>query len=68
VTRAGDTVRTARLSAGGVSMTLSRGRARSRVRFGPLGLGLVSSQTLTFRLAGEERRLVISSLGRVARR
>ncbi len=64
----GDTVRTAVLGAGGVSLGLSRGRARSRIRFGPLGLGLVSSQTLTFRLAGEERRLVISSLGRVSRR
>ena len=68
VTRTGDTVRTARLGAGGVSLALSRGRARSRVRFGPLGLGLVSSQTLTFRLGDEERRLVISSLGRVSRR
>lgn len=68
VNPAGDTVRTAVLGTGGVSLGLSRGRARSRVRFGPLGLGLVSSQTLTFRLAGEERRLVISSLGRVSRR
>lgn len=68
VNPAGDTVKTALLGAGGVSLGLSRGRARSRVRFGPLGLGLVSSQTLTFRLAGEERRLVISSLGRVSRR
>ena len=68
VTPAGDTVSTAVLGAGGVSLGLSRGRAQSRVRFGPLGLGLVSSQTLTFRLAGEERRLVISSLGRVSRR
>lgn len=67
-TPAGDTVRTAGLGAGGVSLGLSRGRARSRIRFGPLGLGLVSSQTLTFRLAGQERRLVISSLGRVSRR
>ena len=68
VTPAGDTVRMAELGEGGVSLELSRGRARSRLRFGPLGLGLVSSQTLTFRLAGEERRLVISSLGRVSRR
>lgn len=67
-TLSGDTVRTAALGAGGVSLRLSRGRARSRVRYGPLGLGLVSSQTLTFRLADEERRLVISSLGRVSRR
>ena len=64
----GGTVRTVDLGAGGVSLRLSRGRARSRLRFGPLGLGMVSSQTLTFRLAGEERRLVVSSLGRVSRR
>lgn len=68
VTAAGDTTRMTGLGAGGVSLRLSRGRANSRVRFGPLGLGLVSSQTLTFGLGGEETRLVISSLGRVARR
>ena len=68
LTASGDTAGTAALGAGGVSLGLSRGRARTRVRFGPLGLGLVSSQTLTFRLAGDERRLVISSLGRVSRR
>lgn len=64
----GDTTRYTELGEGGVSLRLSRGRANSRVRFGPLGLGLVSSQTLTFELGGEERRLVISSLGRVSRR
>ena len=68
VTAAGDTVSAARLHEGGVSLGLSRGRASARVRFGPLGLGMVSSQTLRFGLAGEERRLVISSLGRVSRR
>lgn len=68
VTAAGDTARLTDLGAGGVSLRLSRGRANSRVRFGPLGLGLVSSQTLTFELEGEERRLVVSSLGRVSRR
>lgn len=68
VVPSGDTVRSARLGVGGVELGLSRGRAQSRLRFGPLGLGLVSSQTLTFRLAGEERHLVISSLGRVSRR
>ena len=68
VTAAGDTTRLTSLGAGGVSLRLSRDRANSRVRFGPLGLGLVSSQTLTFELEGEERRLVISSLGRVSRR
>lgn len=68
VTAAGDTVASARLDEGGVSVGLSRGRASARVRFGPMGLGMVSSQTLRFGLAGEERRLVISSLGRVSRR
>lgn len=68
VTAAGDTTRTALLGAAGVSLRLSRGRSRSRIRFGPLGLGLVSSQTLTFELEGEQRRLVVSSLGRVSRR
>lgn len=68
VTAVGDTAKFTELGAGGVSLRLSRGRANSRVRFGPLGLGLVSSQTLTFELGGEERRLVISSLGRVSRR
>ena len=68
VTTDGDTTKLAELGEGGVSLRLSRGRPNSRVRFGPLGLGLVSSQTLTFELGGEERRLVISSLGRVSRR
>jgi len=68
LTAAGDTTRRTVLGAGGVSLRLSRNRPNSRVRFGPLGLGLVSSQTLTFELEGEERRLVVSSLGRVSRR
>ncbi|MYH53505.1 MAG: hypothetical protein F4139_11295 [Gemmatimonadetes bacterium] len=68
VTVAGDTTRLTELGAGGVSLRLSGGRPNARVRFGPLGLGLVSSQTLTFELDDEERRLVVSSLGRVSRR
>ncbi|MDE2875102.1 MAG: GspH/FimT family protein [Gemmatimonadota bacterium] len=68
VTTDGDTTKLSELGEGGVSLRLSRGRPNSRVRFGPLGLGLVSSQTLTFELGGEERRLVVSSLGRVSRR
>lgn len=68
VTTDGDTTRLAELGEGGVSLRLSRGRPNSRVRFGPLGLGLVSSQTLTFELGGKERRLVVSSLGRVSRK
>lgn len=65
---AGDTVAVASLGDGGVVLELSRGRPAARVRYGPLGLGLVSSQTIRFTLAGEERALVVSSLGRVARR
>ncbi|MDE2805841.1 MAG: hypothetical protein OXN18_11925 [Gemmatimonadota bacterium] len=68
VSTAGDTVMAARLDEGGVTLGLSRDRATARVRFGPMGLGLVSSQTLRFELAGEERLLVLSSLGRISRR
>lgn len=68
ISASGDTVMAASLDEGGVSLGLSRGRATARVRFGPMGLGMVSSQTLRFGLAGEERRLVLSSLGRVSRR
>lgn len=64
----GDTVVAASLDEGGVTLGLSRGRATARVRFGPMGVGMVSSQTLRFGLAGEERLLVLSSLGRVSRR
>lgn len=65
---AGDTTKLTDFGVGGVSLQLSRGRPNARVRFGPLGLGLVSSQTLTFEMSGEQRRLVVSSLGRVSRR
>lgn len=65
---AGDTVASARFGSGGATLRLSRDRASARLRFGPLGLGLVSSQTLAFSAAGEERLLVVSSLGRVTRR
>lgn len=68
ISAAGDTVVAASLDEGGVALGLSRGRATASVRFGPMGLGMVSSQTLRFGLAGEERRLVLSSLGRVSRR
>ena len=65
---AGDTVVATRFGGEGVSLGLSRGRAASRLRFGPMGLGLVSSQTLRFRLGRSERSVVVSSLGRVTRR
>ena len=64
----GDTVIAADLAHGGVTLRLSRDRATSRVRYGPMGLGWVSSQTVRFTNAGKERALVISSLGRVSRR
>lgn len=66
--RSGDTVAVASFGEMGVSLRLSRDRAGARVRFGPLGLGLVSSQTLRFVAGGKERLLVLSSLGRVSRR
>lgn len=64
----GDTLVAADLGRGGVKLRLSRGRATSRVRYGPVGLGWVASQTLRFARAGQEKALVISSLGRVSRR
>lgn len=68
VSAAGDTVASARFGSGGATLRLSRNRASARLRFGPLGLGLVTSQTLAFSAGGEERLLVVSSLGRVTRR
>lgn len=68
VSATGDTVMAADLGQGGVVLQLSRGRATSRVRYGPMGLGWVSSQTLRFTRADQERALVVSSLGRVVRR
>lgn len=65
---AGDTVAVTRFGAEGVSLTLSRGRSSTRLRYGPMGLGMVSSQTLRFQLGDSERSLVVSSLGRVTRR
>jgi len=61
----GDTLVVVDLGDGGVTLSLSRGRSRSRIRYGPSGLGLVASQTLVFSQGGVERRLVVSSLGRV---
>lgn len=65
---AGDTVAATRFGGDGVSLKLSRGRSSSRLRYGPMGLGMVSSQTLRFGLGKSERALVVSSLGRVTRR
>jgi len=64
----GDTVAVADLGPGGVTLRLSRNRATSRVRYGPVGLGWVASQSLRFAKDGQEKALVVSSLGRVARR
>ena len=68
VSAMGDTVASADLGEGGVSLHLSGDRATRRIRFGPLGVGWASSQTIRFRRAGLEQALVISSLGRVSRR
>lgn len=50
-----------------VSLRLSRDRASRSLTFDALGLGRVASQSLAFRRGGEERRLLISSYGRVRR-
>jgi len=50
-----------------VVLTLSRGVPRVEIRFDPLGLGRVASQTLRFRRGEETTILVVSSLGRVTR-
>ena len=68
VSAGGDTLLFADLGRGGVTLRLSRDRATSRVRYGPVGLGWVASQTLRFAKSGQEAALVISSHGRVSRR
>lgn len=68
VSATGDTVTAVDLGQRGVELRLSRNRATSRVRYGPIGIGWVSSQTLRFAKSGRERTLVISALGRVSRR
>jgi prepilin-type N-terminal cleavage/methylation domain-containing protein len=51
----------------GVALTLSSGRPEAELTFDALGLGRVASQTLRFARGRTEVRLVVSSLGRVAR-
>jgi hypothetical protein len=51
----------------GVVLALSSGRPEVELTFDALGLGRVASQTLRFARGGAEVRLVVSSLGRVAR-
>jgi len=63
----GDTLAARRLGRAGVGLSLSRGRPSATVRFGPLGVGIVSSQTLTFSRGGVRGALVVSALGRVRR-
>ena len=67
ISQSGDTVLSRRLGRGGVELELSRGRSRARVSYGPMGLGIVSSQTLRFRHGSAEEALIVSSLGRVRR-
>ena len=64
----GDTLARARIQEiFGVELGLSRSRLESVLKYGPLGLGQVSSQTLTFRRGTTEILLVVSALGRVSR-
>ena len=65
--RVGDTVLIRRFGEQGVELELSRGRPGAVIRFGPLGLGMVSSQTLTFSRGDQRQALVVSGLGRVRR-
>ncbi len=65
VSASGDTVALADLGRGGVSVNW---QGTVQLRYGPLGLGRVSSRTLKFALRNESRRLVISSFGRVSRK
>lgn len=63
----GDTLAVRRLGRDGVGLSLSRGRSSATVRYGPLGVGAVSSQTLTFTRGRARGALVVSALGRVRR-
>jgi type II secretory pathway pseudopilin PulG len=51
----------------GVSLDLPRGRPEVALRFDPLGLGRVASQTLRLSRGEAEALLVVSSFGRVRR-
>lgn len=51
----------------GIDLGLTRDRKEVELRFGPLGIGHVSGQTLRFRRGTKTAELVISSLGRVSR-
>jgi hypothetical protein len=51
-----------------VSLELSRGRSEVCLAYGPLGIGLVASQTLRLHRGTKEASLVVSSLGRAVRR
>jgi len=50
-----------------VSLSLSRGGLEAELRFDPLGLGRVASQTLRFERGDARAGLVISAYGRVVR-
>ena len=51
----------------GVQVVLSRSRMRTEVSYDALGIGRVASETIRFRLDGEEAGLTVSSFGRVRR-
>lgn len=50
-----------------VTVELPRGRSTTELRFDPLGLGQVASETITFRRGAAASSLVVSGYGRVRR-
>jgi len=53
--------------ASGVQVILSRGRSQAEIAYDALAVGRIASETLVFRLGGENAGLTISSFGRVRR-
>ena len=53
--------------ASGLRVVLSGSRARTEIAYDALGVGRVASETLRFRLDGEEAGLTVSGFGRVRR-
>jgi prepilin-type N-terminal cleavage/methylation domain-containing protein len=51
----------------GVTLTLSRSRQATELRFDALGLGRIASETISLRRGSAEGRVVVSGYGRVRR-
>ncbi len=51
----------------GVTVELAGGKERAEIAFGPLGLGIVASETVWFRRGEASKALVVSGYGRVRR-